>query len=154
LQKLFLVLKTKTITPEAIEENIGISKDYNVFELNNAILMRDLKKAIQIIDYFGQNPKAGPLPLVIGTLNRLFSNLFTITEMKHASDQELSRETRVHSFFLKDYKRATQFYHSKRIARNFQLLKEFDLRSKGVHSTSNTSDQELLRELSFKLMMR
>lgn len=152
LEKLFLVLDNKKITPKDIEENIGISKDYNAFELNNAIIDRDLKKAYQILDYFQQNPKAGHIVPVIGSLYYLFSKFYLIQTNASLGDQDLAREIKVSPYFLKDYKRGAKWYRGNRLRNCFRLLKTYDLRSKGVNNVS-TSSEELLKELTYKIML-
>ena len=152
LEKLFIVLEGKNISPKEIEENIGISKDYNAFELNNAIINQDLKKAYQILDYFRQNPKAGNIVPVIGSLYYLFSKFFLIETNSSLNDKDLAREIKVNPFFLQDYKRGARIYKGKRLRNCFRLLKEYDLRSKGVNNVSIPGD-ELLKELTYKIML-
>lgn len=152
LEKLFLVMDGKHISPKHIEKNIGISKDYNAFELNNAIINQDVKKAYQILEYFTHNPKAGHIAPVIGSLFYLFSKFYLIQTHSSLQDSELAKQVRVNPYFLKDYKRGARIYNGKRLQNCFRLLKEYDLRSKGVNNV-NISSEELLKELTYKIML-
>lgn len=153
LEKLFLVMDQKTITPEEIEENIGISKDYNVFELQNALMEKNVSKVFRIMDYFKQNPKAGNIVFVTAMLYSLYSKLYTLNQIGNATDKDKARLAKIPPFFLKDYLKALKNYTPQAIRRNIHLLKEYDMRGKGLNNV-NTSSGELLKELSFKLMMK
>src|SRR5690606_1932046 len=100
VQKLILnVSKEKEISVQDIEQNIGISKDFNVFELNNALGKRDALKAIQIVDYFAANPKSNPVVLVMGTLYGYFSKVLKYHYLSDKSSQSAARELGVSPFF-------------------------------------------------------
>lgn len=152
LEKLFLVLKTERITPNEIEENIGISKDYNVFELQNAFLAKDSAKVFRILNYFEQNPKAGHIVLLISMIYSMFAKLYTCSLMQTQSDTDIAKAAKINPYFLKTYKSALRLYDARTIRRNIKLLSKYDLRSKGVGNVGVPSS-ELMRELSFKLML-
>lgn len=153
LDKLSLLLpKGTTINEIHVEENIGISKDYNVFELVNAIRHRDVPKAFQIVHYFDHNPKAGPIVVVVAQLFTLFSNLMRIHFAANKTPDAIAQQLRVHPFVAKELAQATKIYPPKKISANIAILYEYDLKSKGVNSTNNVTAGELMRELVFKLM--
>jgi DNA polymerase-3 subunit delta len=152
LDKLALLLqKGTTINEVHIEENIGISKDFNFFELSNAVRVRDVPKAMQIVYYFNHNPKAGPLVVIVGNLFGLFSNLMRVHFSPNKSHESIAQSLRVHPFVAKELIQATKIYPPKKISANISILHEYDLKSKGLDNPS-FSDGELLQELVFKLM--
>lgn len=152
LSKLELLLqKGTTISDIHIEENIGISKDYNVYELVNAISTRDTYKAFQIVEYFENNPKAGPLVLVISSIFNLFSQIMRIQFSSSKIPDELAKQLKVHPFVVKGLIQASKIYPPKKAASNISVLYEFDLKSKGVNNSSATPG-ELMKEMIYKLM--
>ena len=147
LNKLKIILKPGTeITPTHIEENIGISKDFNVFELQNALGRKDLTKAMQIIKYFNENQKDNPMPMITENLYRYFKSLFIFSSLTGRTDAELAREMGVNPYFLKDYKQAATLYSLKKISYCMEVIKQADLKSKGVESGS-ISYYDILQEM-------
>ncbi|MBZ9786501.1 DNA polymerase III subunit delta [Psychroflexus sp. CAK57W] len=152
LEKLQYVIPRSTkITPELIEENIGISKDFNSFELNKAIGIKDEVKAQQIVSYFAQNPKHHPLPLTIATLNSFFNKLLRYHALKDKSQYSASKTLGVSPYFVKDYSFAAQKYSMKKSSQAIALIREVDMKSKGVKA-NQISSGDLLKELLVKLM--
>jgi len=152
LDKLALLLqKGTTINEVHIEENIGISKDYNVFELVNAISVRDVQKAMKIIHYFEHNPKSASIVQVISMVFQLFARLMRIHFLSNKSNDAVAQALKVHPFATRDLIKATTIYPPKKISSNISVLHEYDLKSKGVNNTS-FSEGDLMRELIFKLM--
>lgn len=153
LNKLFIVLpKGTTITPEAIEENIGISKDFNNFELRKAIGNRNVVKANQIINYFAQNPKSNPLVMTISILNSYFTQLLQYHAIPNRNDSKsVAAALRVNPFFVKDYITAGKNYPMRKVSQIIGLLREADIKSKGV-GARDLSHGDLLKELLFKIM--
>lgn len=151
LQKLKIVVQDGKITPEVVERNIGISKDYNNFELRNAIETRNAPKAFKIAKYFNQNPKDNPLVVTLSVLYQTFSNIIVYHTLTDKSQGNVAKELGVHPFFVKDAATAAQNYPLKKATRIISLLREADVKSKGVGSTGNVSDGELLNELVFKI---
>lgn len=151
LDKLMLVLKPGTkITPADIEKNIGISKEFNVFELQVAMGMKDQLKIGRIVNYFIHNPKDNPLTVIISQLYSYFNKLFLLYFIKDKSSQNLASVLQVHPYFVKDYTNAQNKYPSRKLLEVFSILREFDLKSKGVDSSS-TEQGELLKEMIFKI---
>lgn len=152
LDKLALLLQAGTTINEIhIEENIGISKDYNVFELANAIAVRDVLKAMEIVNYFSHNKKSGPIVVVISNIFTLFSRLMRIHFLPNKSNEAVAQALRIHPFACKELIQATKIYPPKKISANISILHEYDLKSKGMGNTSFT-EGELMKELVFKLM--
>lgn len=141
-----------TINADDIEREVGISKEYNVFELANSLMHKNRSKAYQITNYFIANPKGNPLVLVLGTLQSTFTKVYLTVQQKHADDKELASLLKVNPFFIKDYKNAARNYTNKKLEEIFYTLEEYDLRSKGVNSTNNIKEGELLKELVFRIL--
>ena len=140
------------ITTELVQDNIGISKEYNVFELQSALARRDAFKVNQIIAYFASNPKSNPMPLVLGALNTYFTKVLKYHYAVDKSQYALAKELGVSPYFVKDYEVAGKNYDKAKTFRVISYLRECDLRSKGVDSTGNTDDGELMKELMFKII--
>ncbi len=153
LDKLTILIQAGTTINEVhIEENIGISKDFNITELVNAIQIGDVPKAFRIVNYFTHNPKSGPLVVVIAQAFNLFVKLMRIHFLENRSPEAIASDIKVHPFFVKDYINASKLYPPKRIAKNISVLHEYDLKSKGVGSTGDVTDGELMKEMVFKLL--
>ncbi|MGV3631518.1 MAG: DNA polymerase III subunit delta [Bacteroidota bacterium] len=153
LDKLTILIQAGTTINEVhIEENIGISKDFNITELVSAIQVGDVPKAFRIVNYFAHNPKSGPLVVVVAQSFNLFVKLMRIHFLENRSPEAIASEIRVHPFFVKDYINASKLYPPKRIAKNISVLHEYDLKSKGVGSTGDVTDGELMKEMVFKLL--
>ena len=143
--------KNKTINQDDIEKYIGISKEFNVFELRKAIGERDLFKCMKIIDYFSKNPKSNPLVVVISLVFDFFIKLFTYHSLLDKSDRSVASALKVNPYFVKDYSSAARNYSMKSISTKISILREFDLKSKGL-GANNTSNSDILKELIFKLL--
>jgi len=151
LEKLMLnVASGQEITLKHIHDNIGISKEYNVFELQTALSKKDAFKANQIINYFEANPKANPIVLVLGNLNNFFSKVLTYHYLKDKSPQNIARELGINPFFVKDYEQAGRSYNYNKTIQIIGHLREYDVKSKGVDS--NTDHGGLMKELVFKIL--
>lgn len=151
LEKLMLnVSKETTIDTDHIQKNIGISKEYNVFELQKALAARNVLKANQIINYFADNPKANPMVMVMANLNAYFTKILKYHYLQNKNDA--ARELGVNPYFVKDYETAARSYNINKTFDIISLLREYDLKSKGVDSTGNVTDGELLKELLFKVI--
>lgn len=152
LEKLKLILpKGSTITPESIEENIGISKDFNNFELRKAIGSGDRIKAFRIIQYFAQNPKDNPLVVTISLLHSFFVQLLKYHGLSDKSSKSVATTLKISPFFVKDYSEAAAKYPMKRVSNIIGLLRDADVKSKGV-GAANLSQGDILKELLVKIM--
>ncbi|MDR3246181.1 MAG: DNA polymerase III subunit delta [Prevotellaceae bacterium] len=157
LDKLSILLpeNNTTITAEHIEKNIGISKEYNAFELGKAVLAGNVFNANRIVNYYGKNPKDSPMILVMSSLFSQFLQLLKYHAIKRNNKGIQSRDIAVqlgiNPFFLRDYDLAAQKYPILKVVQIIELLREYDLKSKGWNN-SGTSDAELLKELIFKIM--
>lgn len=142
----------KRITAELIERNIGISKDFNNYELLKSVVEKDVFKANQIANYFEENPKNNPLVVTMSVLFNFFSNLMICYWAKDKSENGIASELGLkNSFQAKDYISALKKYNAFKSMEIISLLRSYDAKSKGVDNPS-TSDGELLRELLFKIM--
>jgi DNA polymerase III subunit delta len=151
LEKLMLnVPKTQEIGTKEIQDNIGISKEYNVFELQNALARRDVFKANQIVNYFEANPKANPMVLIMGNLNTWFSKILKYHYV--ADKSKLASELGVNPYFVRDFDVAARTFNLGKTFEVISLLREYDLKSKGVASTGHTEHGDLMRELVFKIL--
>jgi DNA polymerase-3 subunit delta len=152
LEKLFILVPNSTqIDEKHIEKHIGISKDYNVFELVNAILVKDVLKANKIVQYFGQNPKATHITAVISNLHTLYQRLFKTHFAKTEDPRQIASLLSIHPYPAKELVLNKRKHPAKLISRNFSLLREYDLLAKGV-GNSATPENELLKELVYKLL--
>lgn len=152
LSKLFINLPAQSeITPELIERNIGISKDFNIFEFQKALGELNILKCNQIINYFAANPKENPLPKLIAVLHGFYVKIMIYHQNKTFQQKELAALLGVNPYFLKDYQKATSNFSISKAANNIGILREYDLKSKGIGSVS-VSEGELMREMLFKLI--
>jgi len=152
LKKLTIALpKNKSIDDADVERNIGISKDYNVFELQNAIGCRDVLKANRIVNYFGDNGKDNPLLVTAITLYGYFTKLIKLHCTQDKSQGNLASVLGVSPFFVRDYLAASKNYPPATCIRCISILREYDMKSKGYES-GDTSEKDLYREMIFKLM--
>ncbi len=153
LDKLMIACnENKVITTDIIAENIGISKDFNNFELINAIGKKEILKVNRIVNYFESNPKEHHIIPTISTLFTYFTALLSYTFITNKEDRSATAKTMgINPYFLKDYISATKIYTPPQVVRNIALLREFDMKAKGVNN-AGTPSGELLRELVYKLM--
>ena len=153
LDKLIIAVKgTKTITPKHIEENIGLSKDFNIFELQNALGDKNVLKANQIINYFGANDKLNPIQKTIVSLYFYFSKLFTYHFLKDKSKQNVASRLGVHPFFVKDYVQASKNYSPTKLYEIIGTLREYDMKSKGLGASGLVSTADLQKEMIYKII--
>lgn len=154
LDKVFLeVEKGKPISAEIIQKQIGISKDFNVFELQSALAAKNFEKVFRIAKYFQDNPKKNPMVMIVGTLFRFFSKVWVVTQNQGVNDNVLGKSIGVYnSFFMKEYRLAARNYKSISVENILQILKEYDLKSKGVNNRSY-NENKLLVELLGKILL-
>lgn len=139
-----------TINADIIQKYVGISKEYNVFELQKALQNKDVVKINRIVNYFGANPKKNPIIPIIAMLYGFYSKLLLVHTAKDKSQGSLVSVLKVNSFFVKDYLMAARVHNLSQIINSIHHIKEADLRSKGVGFSH--SEGELLKELVFKLI--
>lgn len=152
LQKLQLICpEGTTISPEIIEENIGISKDFNNFELRKAIGEMDSLKAHRIVNYFAQNPKDNPMVVTISLLFSYFSQILQYHGLNDKSKGSVAKQLKVNPYFVSDYVAAARNYPMKKVSYAISLLQETDVKSKGV-GAANVPQGDLLKELLVKIM--
>lgn len=152
LDKLKLVIpKEKEITPADIEEHIGISKDYNNFELKKAIGERDVVKATRIINYFSQNPKDNPFVVTVTLLHTFFTQLLKYHGMQDHNPKAVASTLGVHPFFVNEFKVAARNFPMKKVSAIVAHLRDLDLKGKGV-GANQLSQADLLKELLVKIV--
>jgi DNA polymerase-3 subunit delta len=152
IQKLLINIPAGAeITEDYVEKNIGISKDFNVFELQKAMARKDVLKANQIILYFGANLRENPLVMVIPILYSFFSKILNYHYLPDKSKNTVAAALGVNPFFVADYQQAAKSFPVGKTVMIISLLREYDLKAKGVDNAS-TGDGELMKELIFKIM--
>lgn len=152
IDKLVINLSKQTqITETEIEQNIGISKDYNLFELQNALSDKDHLKAHRIIQYFEANPKDHPLQMIAPMLHNYFMKIFLYHNIRNKEPNIIASELGVHPFFVKDYSKASRSFSPRKIKAIISKIRTLDLKSKGVGSHDATSYGNL-KELVFTIM--
>ena len=152
LSKLYISIpKGSQITDKIIEDNIGISKDYNIFELQNALGTRNIVKANRIIAYFASNPKDNPLIKTIALLYNYYIKLLIYHYLPDKSNKEAAAALSISPFFVSDYQSAARNYSTEKLKQIVGLLREYDLKNKGIDNGS-ANENDLTKELIFKIL--
>lgn len=152
IDKLMLNIPTEGVIDEdAIEKYVGISKEYNVFEFQNAIGNKDFPKAMRILTYFSGNPKAAPAQMIFTVLYNFFSKAHAISLSALSTEKDTAAQLGINPFFLQDYLKAVKIYRRKGIEQALLLLYEYNLRAIGLYD-GGTPGPELLREMVLKMM--
>ena len=151
LQKVYLNKKdNEIINSKDIEMYVGINRDYNLFELQDSLVNKDLNKAIKIVSYFESNPKNNPLQKTILFLFNFFSKLLFVMSHKMYEAQKISQILKIHPFAAKSYIKATSKYSMNEVKKIIKYCREIDLISKGIKSNNNR-EGILLKELIYKM---
>ncbi|WP_103865629.1 DNA polymerase III subunit delta [Aquimarina sp. I32.4] len=152
LDKLKLIIPAGSqITADQIEKNIGISKEFNNFELRKAIGTRNVVKAHLIINYFAQNPKDNPLVVTISLLYGFFSQVLQYHGLADKSQRNVAGALKINPYFVKDYSEAAQNYPMRKVSAIIAFIRDADVKSKGV-GASNLPQGDILKELLVKIM--
>lgn len=141
----------KTIKEDDIEEFIGISKEFNVFEFQNALALKDFPRCMRIVQYFEANPKAAPIQLILPSFYSFFSKLFMIYGLQSRDEKTVAATIGVNPFFVKDFILALKNYNFQEVEKVILLLHKYNLRSIGVNDTG-TEDAALLKEMVYKII--
>ncbi len=139
------------ITADNVQKNIGISKEFNVFELQKALGQKDILKANRIVNYFGANSKDHPLVMTVTLLFGYFHKLLTYHFLPDKTPANAAKAMGVHPFFLGDYEKAARLYPAVKIKSVISSLREYDLKSKGIGNAS-AEQGEMLKELVYKIL--
>jgi len=151
LEKLQIIIPKETqITPELIEENIGISKDFNNFELRKAVGERNVVKAHQIINYFAENPKDNPMVVTVALLFNFFAQLLQFHGLSDKSPRHVASALKINPYFVNEYILAARNFPMKKVSSVISALREFDMKSKGVQSNA-VPQGDLLKELLVRI---
>lgn len=152
LEKLQIILpKDSQITPDHIEENIGISKDFNNFELRKAIGERNVVKTHQIVQYFADNPKDNPMVVTVSLLFNFFSQLLHFHGLKDKSPRSVASALKVNPYFVNEYVSAARNYPMRKVSLVIATLRDFDVKSKGVGANA-IPQGDLLKELMVRIL--
>lgn len=151
IDKLKLNIPDGQIDEAAVQKFVGISKDYNIFELQKALSLKDEVKVFKIIEYFSANPSSNPLILVVANLFSYFTKLLLIHDNQATDKNTVARVIGVNPFFAVEYIQASRNYSLPIVVRNLEFIHHADLQSKGIGYAPMT-DGEILRELIYKLM--
>jgi DNA polymerase-3 subunit delta len=152
IDKLILNLNSrKNITEDDIENFVGISKEFNVFELQQAIATKDLYKAVRIIQYFDANPKAAPIQFIFPSLYNFFSKVQMVFAAPSRDERSVAAAIGVNSFFVKDYIQAATRFGQSEVEKIILLLHHYNLRGIGVND-AGSSDGMLLKEMVVKMI--
>lgn len=153
LNKLVIAVKdSNKITPDHIEKNIGLSKDFNVLELQNALGEKNVLKANKIIQYFGANPTLNPIQKTVAGLYFYFSKLFTYHFLKDKSERNVAAELRVHPFFVREYITAAKKYSPTKLYEIMGILRDYDMKSKGFNVSTMIETGDLQKEMIYKIL--
>lgn len=153
LNKLVIAVKdSNRITPEHIEKNIGVSKDFNLIELQTALGNKDILRANKIIQYFGSNPTLNPIQKTIAGLYFYYSKLFTYHFLKDKSERSVASELRVNPYFVRDYISAAKKYSPTKLYEIMGILREYDLKSKGLNVSTMVDSGDLQKEMIYKIL--
>lgn len=139
------------VMPADIERNIGISKDYNNFELIDALAVKDIEKANRIVDYFRQNKNANPLVVTLSVVFNFFLNLLIYSSLEDKSKMNVASALKINPFFVTLYQKAATCYNTSKIIRIISYIRETDAGSKGVGDLI-MNENELLKLLVFKIL--
>ena len=152
IEKLQIVIpENSVISPEIVEKYIGISHEYNLFELQKAVGLKDILKANRIVLYLGKNKKDVPMLMIVAGLFDYFIRILKLLSSNSRSREELAAILGVNSFFVEEYQRAAKNYPISKIISNISLLRTFDMKAKGLDA-GGADTTELLKELVYRLM--
>jgi DNA polymerase III subunit delta len=152
VEKLVLIKgEGATITEADIEKNIGVSKEYNIFEYTNALGERDFLKANKVVKYFALNPKSLVFQMAVGNIFSFFSKVYLAKLSPQAGERELGSLLSLNPFIAKNFKGYASKYSFESLEQIFQLLETYDMKSKGMGATGDTSAPELFKELTLQI---
>ena len=154
IKKLFILVPAgTTITPDHIEKNIGISKDYNLFELTAALGNRDVLKANRIINYYAANSSNYPITVTISGLFFYFNRMFRYHFLPNKSESEVMKQLRFQSAFIAGkFIEEAKRYSPTKIFEIIGILREFDMKSKGFEASGEVSQEDLYKEMIYKIL--
>jgi DNA polymerase-3 subunit delta len=152
INKLALNLQgRKNITEDDVETFVGISKEFNVFELQHAIANKDLYKAIRIIQYFESNPTAAPIQLIFPSLYNFFSKVQMVYSVPSRDEKSVAAAIGVNSYFVRDYLQTATKFSNQEIEKVLLLLHQYNLKGIGINDSGST-DAMLLKEMAVKMI--
>lgn len=153
INKILLNLKGRTnITTKDVTSYIGISKEYNVFELQKALACKNYLKCNEIVKYMSQNPKDNPVQMIIPSLFGFFVNTYAASQVGSRYEKDVSQALKLNPFQVKDYITALNYYNQSQLLQTIKLFEQYDLKSKGVNVSPLNNDGELLKELIYNIL--
>jgi DNA polymerase-3 subunit delta len=153
ISKLLINLKQKNIiTTEDVSSHIGISKDYNVFELQKAISRLDYNKINKCVDYMAANPKENPLQVIFANLFTYFTKVLIVSQLEDKSASNIASVLKIPAFFTNDYVVASQNIPMRKVIANISIIREYDMKSKGVDASPFDQEGDLIKEFVYKLV--
>ena len=152
LDKLLInISNDEKITPTIIEKNIGISKDYNVFELQNCLGKKNILQSNKIANFLSANSKNNPFVLTISSIFSFFKKVLIYKQINNLDRSRIASTLKINPYFINQYQTASQNYSYNQLKKIFKFIEEYELRSKGI-GNYNTSTDSLLKELIFKIL--
>lgn len=139
------------ITMDDVENNIGISKKYNIFELQNALISNNRNKAIDIAIHFASNSKETPIFMIINVLNSFFEKLFVFLQHRGKKDiNSIAKMMGINPYLLENYKKASRHYNLNKVLKVFEIFRDYDMKAKGYDNVTN--EDELIKEMILKIV--
>lgn len=149
--KIILADKGNAITPDLVETNVGISKEYNNFELVAALRRKNTEQVFRIVDYFGKSPKSFVVQVTLATIFKFFADLLYYQLLRDKSSAVVAKRLGINPYFVTDYAEASRLYPIQKIQRIIGYIRHTDAKSKGFGSV-NTAPEDLLKELCYKIL--
>lgn len=149
--KIILADKGNAITPDLVETNVGISKEYNNFELVAALRRKNTEQVFRIVDYFGKSPKLFVVQVTLATIFKFFADLLYYQLLRDKSSAVVAKRLGINPYFVTDYAEASRLYPIQKIQRIIGYIRHTDAKSKGFGSV-NTAPEDLLKELCYKIL--
>lgn len=146
-----LLNKGDEITSELVEKYIGISKDYNAFELTKSLSNGNIKRSFEIIEYFRKNPKSNSIFMVLAVLFRYFSHLLMYHAMPDKNPAVVASKLKINPYFVNEYQQAASRFPIRKVTRIIGYMREADIKAKGVGATGAVNEADLMRELIYKI---
>lgn len=152
LHKLKMILKPGEVLNEThVENHIGISKEFNVFELQKALGSKNMNQAYKIAHFMGKNPKNNPFVMMLASLYNYFSNIILYQTLMGQPPQTIASQLGINPYFVSEYANAAKLYPLKHATRVISILREFDMKGKGLGAVNQT-DEQLIKEMVYKIL--
>lgn len=152
IDKLAVLLKNENkITSELVEKYIGISKDYNNFELTKSFSEANIKRSFEIIEYFGKNPKDNSIFATLAVMFRYFTHIMIYHALPDKNPAKVAAKLKINPYFVNEYQMAAKRYPLRKVTQIIGFLREADVKAKGVGASGSVTEEDLMRELVYKI---